>query len=282
MLRAYVRGRCRFSNGHTLMSTVFIESASIILREGLEAILVLVALAAYLSRIGAENRLTALWSGAGLAIVVSIVMAWMFETFFNGAHNDMLEGVLIFVAAALMLYVSGWLFLKQDPRAWQAYLRKETDKAVAASTGLAVAALAFFAVVREGGETILFLHTVAKTNGGWSLPLVGGIVAAGVALGVFFWVVVGGTRRLPLRAVFLVTSGFLFLMALKFIGEGLQEFQEQALVPYDMSPASDLLQRLGLNPTWEALGMQAAVIAIAGIALIASRSGGAARKTPVA
>ena len=114
---------------------------------------------------------------------------------------------------------------------------------------------------------MLFLHVLAKTNGGWTTPLVAGIVTAFVALAVLFWVIVKTTRRLPLRTVFLVTSLFLFLMGLKFVGEGLQEFQEQALIPYDMAPGAGWLTALGLNPTWEALGAQIAVVLIAFLSL---------------
>ena len=250
------------------MNATFVEAAAILLREGLEAILVLAALAAYLSRAGAEDRLRALWSGAGAALLASIAAAWVFERFYNGVHNDIFEGFIIFLAAALLFYVSGWLFLKQDPKAWQAYLKTQADKALTARSQYVIAALAFFAVLREGGETVLFLHVLAKTNGGWTAPLVGGIVTAFVALAVLFWIIVNTTRRLPLRAVFLVTSLFLFLMGLKFVGEGLQEFQEQALVPYDMAPGAGWLTALGLNPTWEALGAQIAVVLIALLSIV--------------
>jgi high-affinity iron transporter len=245
------------------VNVTFIEAASILLREGLEAILVLAALAAYLTRADAEDRLKALWLGAAAALLASIAAAWVFEQFYNGAHNDILEGVIIFVAATLLFYVSGWLFLKQDPKTWQDYLKRQTDKALTGSSGYVVAALAFFAVVREGGETILFLHVLAKTAGGWTASLVGGIVAAFAALAVLFWIIVRTTRRLPLRAVFLVTSIFLFAMGLKFVGEGLQEFQEQALISYNVAPGADWLTALGLNPTWEALGTQISVLLIA-------------------
>jgi high-affinity iron transporter len=245
------------------MNATFVEAAAILLREGLEAILVLAALAAYLSREGAEVRLKALWLGAAAALLASIAAAWIFEQFYNGVHSDIFEGVVIFLAAGLLFYVSGWLFVKQDPKAWQAYLKTQTDKALIARSGYVVAVLAFLAVLREGGETVLFLHVLAKTNGGWTAPLVSGIVTAFVVLGVLFWIIVKGTRRLPLRAVFLVTSLFLFLMGLKFVGEGLQEFQEEALIPYDMAPGAGWLTALGLNPTWEALGAQTAVVLIA-------------------
>jgi high-affinity iron transporter len=257
------------------MNATFIEAAAILLREGLEAILVLAALAAYLSRAGAENRLSALWSGAAAALVASIAAAWVFERFYNGAHSDIFEGVVIFLAAGLLFYVSGWLFLKQDPKAWQDYLKRQAGKAMLGKSSYVVALLAFLAVLREGGETVLFLHVLAGSNGGWTAPLVAGILAAFAALAVLFWVIVRGSRRLPLRAIFLVTSLFLFLMGVKFVGEGLQEFQEQALVPYDIAPGGDWLMSLGLNPTWEALGTQA-VIVVAALLCLTLAAGGLA------
>jgi high-affinity iron transporter len=102
------------------MASVFAQSAVILLREGLEALLVLAALAAYLTKAGARDRLVALYSGAALAVVASLVMAWVFEAFNNGAHSDVFEAFVILGAAALMLYVSGWLLLRQDPKGWQA------------------------------------------------------------------------------------------------------------------------------------------------------------------
>jgi high-affinity iron transporter len=249
-------------------SATFFEAIAILVREGLEAILVLAALAAYLTRAQAKDRLNALWVGAVAALLVSVCAAWVFERFYNGAHNDIFEGVIIFTAAALLFYVSGWLFLRQDPRAWQNYLKKQTDRALSADTTWLVASLAFFAVVREGGESVLFLHVLAKGNGGWTISLISGIVTAFLALAVLFWIIINTTRRLPLRAVFLGTSFFLFLMGLKFVGEGLQEFQEQALIPYDEVPGAKWLEAIGLNPTWQALGAQLTVVLIASLSLI--------------
>jgi high-affinity iron transporter len=84
------------------MNATFVEAAGILLREGLEAILVLAALAAYLSREGAEDRLRALWLGAATALLASVAAAWIFEQFYNGMHNDIFEGVVIFLAAGLL------------------------------------------------------------------------------------------------------------------------------------------------------------------------------------
>ncbi len=252
-----------------MVSRTFIEAAVILLREGLEAILVLAAIGAYLTKLGAGNRLSALYGGAIAAVGASLVMAWLLAMFNNGAHNDLVEGVVMLLAAGLMFYVSGWLFLKQDPRAWQTYLKTHTDKIVDGGTIAATALLSFLAVFREGAETVLFLHALAKSSGGWTTGLIGGLIAAAIGLCAIFVVVTRATRRLPLRAVFLVTSAFMFVMGLKFVGEGLQEFQEQALIGFHPIPWSDGLIALGLNASWEAVATQALVLATAAASMLA-------------
>jgi high-affinity iron transporter len=245
------------------MSNVFIEALLILLREGLEALLVIAALAAYLTKAGAQDRLTALYAGAGAAVLASILAAWMFAVMNNGAHNDIVEGVVILAAAALMLYVSGWLLLRQDPRAWQAYLKERAGAAVAKRTSIAVASLAFLAVFREGAETVLFVHALANSSGGWSAALLGGLAVGFGGLVLLFIFINVIVQRLPMRPVFIATSAFLFVMALRFIGQGIQEFQEQLLIPYDPVSGATWLTSIGFNPTWEALAAQGAVVVLA-------------------
>ena len=257
------------------MSGAFIQAAAILLREGLEAMLVIAALAAYLTKAGAEARLSALYSGAGLAVLASFVAAWLFQTFNEGQHNDLFEAFVILAASALMLYVSGWLLVRQDPRAWQAYLKEQAAGALAKGTGFAIAALAFLAVFREGAETVLFIYTLASTSGGWTPALFAGLAAGAVGLVILFFVVNAAANRLPLRAVFLVTSAFLFVMAVKLIGDAILEFQEQLIVPANPVVSMVWVMELGLNPTREALAAQGVVIALAVITfLVWHRSGG--------
>jgi high-affinity iron transporter len=245
------------------MASGFIQSATILLREGLEALLVLAALAAYIDKSGARERLPALYGGAGLAIVASLIAAWLFEVFNNGVHNDLIEGFTILAAAVLMLYMSGWLFLRQDPRAWQHFLNTKADAALARRTHMAIAVLAFLAVFREGAETVLFVHALAQTEGGWNVGIVGGLAFAALVLAVLFLIINFVARRLPLRPVFIVTSFFLFVMAIRFIGLGIQEFQEQAMLPVTDIRNSGWMTALGLNATLEAVVAQLAVIAVA-------------------
>src|SRR5437773_617416 len=98
-------------------------------------------------------------------------------------------------------------------KAWQGFLKTKADAALVKQAGVAVAALAFLAVFREGAETVLFIHALARTTDGWSLGLLAGLLAASVGLVVIFAVINFIAQRLPLRPVFVITSGFLFVVA---------------------------------------------------------------------
>jgi high-affinity iron transporter len=245
------------------MSSAFIQAAVILLREGLEAMLVIAALAGYLRKSGGSHRVTALYMGALAAILASLIAAWAFAVFNSGDHSDVFEAIVILFAAGLMLYVSGWLMVKQDPRGWQDYLAAKADHALAQDTGLAVATLAFLAVFREGAETVLFINTLATTEGGWSVGLFGGLAAATAGLVVLFYFINMIAQRIPLRPLFIITSAFLFVMGIKFIGEAIQEFQEQAMIGVTDAPGGTFLTAIGFNPTLEALSIQLLVVLLA-------------------
>src|SRR3979490_928194 len=245
------------------MSSAFIQAAVILLREGLEAMLVIAALAGYLSKAGAGHPLQALYGGSLAAVGASIIAAWLFAVLNSGEHSDVLEGVIIIVAASLMLYVSGWLMVKQDPRGWQDYLAHKADNALAQDTVWAVGALAFLAVFREGAETVLFINALASAEGGWTAGLFAGLGAATIGLVVLFYFINLIAQKIPLRPLFIITSAFLFGMAIKFIGEAVQEFQEQSMVSVTGMKGGAFLGAIGLNPTVEALSIQLLVILFA-------------------
>lgn len=239
----------------------FVQSGSILLREGLEAMLIISALAAFLRRSGSgERSLAALWLGGGAALIASFVTALIFEIFYGGAHDDRIEAAVLVVASGLMLYMSGWLFLRQDTRAWKAELERNAARALSAGAHASVGAIAFLAVFREGAETILFLHATAAQAGGWSLGLISGLVTAAAALAALFIAMQKLALRLPLRPLFLVTSAFLFIMGVSCIGGAVQELQEQDLLPiHDVVFPGGLLSL----PSLEAMLAEALVALVA-------------------
>ncbi len=248
-----------------------LQSGSILLREGLEAMLIIAILAGVLTKSGLGARVRQLYWGAAAAVVASLGMAVVFATLFNGGHSDWLEAGVMAVAAGLMFYMSGWLYLKQDPKALAAHLKQGADRAILAGAGFSFFSLAFLAVFREGAETMLFLQALAKTEGGWNLGLALGVVASFGLLAVAYALMQRATLKLPLRPVFLITSAFLFVMGLRFVGAAIQELQEQQIVGFDETPFGDALSSLGFNPTWEAVLPQLAVIVVAALGAMALR-----------
>ncbi|GJD59701.1 FTR1 family protein [Methylobacterium dankookense] len=243
--------------------STFVQAFTILFREGLEALLIIAALAAFLRRAGAADKITPVYAGAGAAVVASLGMAWVFETYFDGNHNDLFEAAVMLAAAVLMFYMSGWLFVRQDPKAWQADLNRLAERALGASTVLSLAGIAFLAVFREGAETILFLHALAKSNSGFDGSLFAGLGVAALALAAMFVAMQWLALRLPLRPMFVITSAFLFVMGLKLVGEAFQEFQEQTIIPFHDEGVPGFVSSIGFNGSWEALGTQAALALIA-------------------
>ena len=142
-----------------------------------------------------------------------------------------------------------------------------------------IAALRFIASLGMGGEWSLGVALVNEVWPGKSRMLVAGLIGAALALAVIFVFINIIARKIPLRPLFLITSAFLFLMALKFIGQALQEFQEQQLISFTEIKNNGWMEVVGLNPTWEAVSAQLVVIVLAALTyLILSRRHSAATR----
>jgi high-affinity iron transporter len=252
------------------MSGGFAQAAVILLREGLEAMLVIVALAGYLQKVGSTHRINALYLGALAAVLASLITAWIFAVFNDGQHDDTTEGIVIILAAAIMLYVSGWLMIKQDPKSWKDFISSKADEALAQDTAWAVGVLAFLSVFREGAETVLFVTALAGTEGGWTVAIFLGLLAGAAGLVVLYIVISRVARRIPLRPLFIITSAFLFFTALKFLGDAIQEFQEQSIVSTTPMESLAWIEKIGLNPSQEALAIQflVALFVVAAFSLV--------------
>jgi len=253
--------------------STFIQAFTILFREGLEALLVVAALAALLRRADAVHRIMPIYLGAGTAVLASLAMAWVFEAYFAGNHNDLIEAGVMLLAAGLMFYMSGWLFLRQDPKSWQAELNRLAGRALGTGTILSLAGIAFLAVFREGAETVLFLHALARTAGGWDGALLSGLGAAALALVALYGAMQWLALRLPLRPIFVLTSAFLFVMGLRLVGAAIQELQEQGLVAVHDDGVPGFVADIGFNGSWEALSIQGVLvlIAVAGLLVLRSR-----------
>jgi len=241
------------------MFPITILTFMIVLREGLEALLVVAALAAFLMRAGAAHRIRVLGRGALLAVIASLFTAWIFRDVFAGI-DALTEAFVMLAVAMLLFHVSAWLWRFRNLRAWQQHLESRVRGALEADSSLMLGMVAFLAVFREGAETILFVYAAIDEGAGTLPGVILGIGLALLTLTGCYWAMTRLALRLPLRPLFAVTSVFLFLLGLRFIGAAIDEFQIAGWLPDDQVALPAWLIGLGVNPSLQSLGLQLLLI----------------------
>jgi high-affinity iron transporter len=252
---------------------LFLQSLVIILREGLEAILIIGALIAFLTKAGAAHRKRDIHVGVGAAVAMSLLTAVLLETVFvlSAAHREALEGLTMIVAVGVLFYVSYWLLSKMEVAKWTAFVKQRLAVAVTGGSAFALASAAFLAVYREGFETVLFYKALFVEGGALSdtfVPVTAGIAVGAVALALVYIAINRWGVRLPLKPFFGITSGFLYYMAFVFAGKGIAELQDGGVVPNTILLGWPRVAALGIYPTVESMLAQAVMALLAGVALV--------------
>lgn len=211
----------------------FITAFGLLVREGLEAILVIVAIVAYLIKTGNKHMLKGVYLGSFAAIIASVILAWFLEYMMgdaSGVARELLEGWTMFLAVAVLFYVSNWMLSKADTIAWENYISGKVQQSIDSKSQWTLIFAAFIAVMREGAELILFYS--AAFTGGMSNPayIAYGIVAGIVVLAAVWIAFRYFSVKLPLRAFFMFTSILLFLMCISFMGKGVTELTEADVI----------------------------------------------------
>ncbi|HLB55297.1 MAG TPA: FTR1 family protein, partial [Gemmatimonadales bacterium] len=255
-------------------TNLLVQSFVILVREGLEAILVIGALMAFLVRTGNAHRRRDIHRGVAAAVGLSLLTAAALETVFvlSRRHQEGLEGGVMLLAAATLFYVSYWLLSKMEVAKWNRFVRSRMEQALTRGSALALASVAFLAVYREGFETVLFYKALAVSGGGtgagtW-VPILGGILAGGAVLAVVYIAINRFGVRLPLKPLFGVTGTLLYYMAFVFAGKGMAELQEAGAIGLTPVVGAPRIPALGIYPTLESLALQAVLLVLAAIGLL--------------
>ncbi|HJU75907.1 MAG TPA: FTR1 family protein, partial [Gemmatimonadaceae bacterium] len=248
----------------------FLQSLLIILREGFEAILVIGAIVTFLIKTGHRERLRSIWLGTSLALGASAVTALIFATVLRAlpASREIIEGITMLIAVAVLFSVSYWLISKVEAAKWQQFIREKVTAALQHGGGTALAFVAFLAVYREGAETALFYQALFAEGASNILPISLGILVGGVLLAIIFVLFHRYGVRLPLRPFFAVTSGLLYYLAFVFMGKGIRELQEGNVISITVIPGLPHVEAMGIYPTLETLGAQLVLVLLFAFALL--------------
>lgn len=254
-----------------------IQSFLLLLREGVEALLVVGALIAYVQRAGGGRTLPMLYGGIVTALVASVATAVVVRASLiglDGRSLEAVEGVTMLLAAAVLLYVGHWMLARRESERWQGYIRRKVDAAVETGSGLALAAAVFLAVYREGAETVLFYQALLADAHGAEAAAVLGLIAAAAVLAALFVAVRTLGLRLPLKPFFTFTAALLLILAFIFVGKGVVELQVIRWLPTTAVPGLPRLPWIGVFPSVEGLAAQAAFVLLAGLGLLLPRPQG--------
>jgi len=243
-------------------ATTFVGALTILLREGVEALLIVVGMIAFLKKAERRDVLRHVHSGWVSALVAG-AMTWVVATYLvaiSGASREVTEGVGSVFAALVLLSVGLWMHQKSSAGRWQAYLTQKMSAAMTRRSAWALFALSFIAVYREVFETVLFYSALAADGNGGAL--LAGFLTAIALLAVIAWVLLRTSARMPIGKFFSITSIFVAILAVVLIGKGVAGLQEAGWVGVDpiWAPRIDLL---GVYPTSETVVAQIVVLVIA-------------------
>ena len=243
-------------------ASTFLGAFAILVREGLEALLIVVAMITFLIR--AERRKLLVWVHWGWigALAAGVATWWAAQNLvaISGAGRELTEGFGSLLAAAILLFVGVWMHGKAQAGAWQAYVQAKMDRALNGGSHWLLFGLAFVAVYREVFETIIFYAALGAQGQG--VAMVGGIAAAVAVLAAIAWALLRLSARLPIAKFFQYSAVLIAVLAVVLAGKGMAALQEGGLIgvtPLAWVPRSAVL---GLFPTLETFVVQLVMIAL--------------------
>ncbi|MDD6087072.1 MAG: FTR1 family iron permease [Bifidobacterium boum] len=256
------------------VTSAFGQAFIILLREGLEAILVVAAIIAYLIKTGNKSMTRYIYFGVAAGLAASGILAVVFNALFGGSgpQQEITEGVVALIAMLMLLYTSNWMLSRSSEHAWNAYIKDKTVAAVSKGSLLSLAMLSFLAVFREGAETVIFYQAIFSMVSGGTSGIWRGATCAAVVLVIVFLLIRCTSVNMPIRPFFIVTSVFMAVLVVIFAGGGVHALIEGDAVNGTYLKGVPTSDWLGLYPYVETIAAQTAaaivVITLTAVALI--------------
>ena len=250
--------------------STFLSALTILVREGVEALLIVVAMIAFLSKAERVDELRYV-HGGWIAALVAGVLTWLAATTlisFSGASRELTEGFGGIFAALVLVFVGIWMHGKAQADAWQRYVREKLNRALDQGSGWFLFGLAFVVVYREAFETILFYAAMWEDSPG---ALLAGVCVGAALLAAIAWVMLRYSAKLPIAQFFRYSSILMAALAVILAGKGIAAIQEAGLI--GVTPLSFVpnIEWIGLQPSLQVVLAQLAALGALVVGFVMNR-----------
>ena len=248
----------------------FIDAMFILLREGVEALLIVLALVSSLKAANQKKGLRWVYAGAAAGILASVIIAFMLQALFpavsSGTNREILEGFVGIFAVVMMIGIGFWLHSKSSLKSWKNYIDRKMDVVLSTGSFISMFVLSFLAVFREGAETILFyvgiLPLISLQN------LIIGVVSAILILIVIALVLIYASSKIKIHQVFFVLTWTIYFLAFKMLGTSIHMLQVVGILPLHVIRFIPTVEVLGIYANIEVFVSQLILIIIIVIATL--------------
>ncbi|MEH7335383.1 FTR1 family protein [Neobacillus drentensis] len=240
------------------------DAALILLREGLEGLLVVATLIAFLKKMGQQTKQKWIWAGVAAGVLVSAVLAVIINIVFSkiaaASSREYIEGITGVIAVVMMLTIGAWLHNKSSIGNWNKYINQQMQEAIARGSLLSFAFISFLSVFREGAETIIFYAGITPYISLQQLIL-GVLLAVGLLVIVGF-AIIHYSVKIPIRLFFKAATLLIYFLAFKILGISLHALQVSNVLSTSTVQNLPFIDWMGLYPTWETTLTQALLVAV--------------------
>ena len=249
------------------------DAMLILLREGVEALLIVMALVTTLKAAKMRKGLKWVYGGASAGIVASLLIAYILQIAFpavtSGTNREIIEGAVGIFAVIMMILIGIWLHSKSSVKKWNTFMESQMQTVTKTGSFLSMFALSFLAVFREGAETILFYVGILPRISSFDFVL--GISLALSVLVVIAFVMNKASQFFLPHKVFFILTWMIYALAFKMTGVSIHALQLTNIIPNHLFSGIPSIDILGIDPSWEALAGQVLFIFV--VILITIRQG---------
>ena len=249
------------------------DAMLILLREGVEALLIVMALVTTLKAAKMRKGLKWVYGGAFAGIVASLLIAYILQIAFpavtSGSNREIIEGAVGIFAVIMMILIGIWLHSKSSVKKWNTFMESQMQTVTKTGSFLSMFALSFLAVFREGAETILFYVGILPRISSFDFVL--GISLALSVLVVIAFVMNKASQFFLPHKVFFILTWMIYALAFKMTGVSIHALQLTNMIPNHLISGIPSLDILGIYPSWESLAGQALFILV--VILVTIRQG---------